>query len=88
MKGTKMDNCMKHFVRDSSGAWECVSPAELAGPNGRIQVTPGLRVTKGTTFMGVDLAKWLDEQYESGSHTSMAHQNASVPVQGSEAARP
>jgi len=53
---------IKHFVRDPNGTWTCVSPAELDGPSGRIQVTAGSRFAPGTTFMGVDLAKWLEEQ--------------------------
>ena len=66
--GTKTDSKLsmqefiKHFVRESDGAWTCVAPVELDGPTGRIQVTPGSRFTRGTSFMGVDLARWLDEQ--------------------------
>jgi hypothetical protein len=42
-----------------------VEPTTFDGPNGRIQVTPGTAFAPGTTFMGADLAKWLDEQLES-----------------------
>ena len=55
---------MKHFVREGDGVWACVEPAELQLPEGRIQVTPGTRFTRGTTFMNVEIAKLLDEQYE------------------------
>jgi hypothetical protein len=57
-----MENFIKHFKREPSGAWTCISDAEFNGPNGRIQVTDGSRFMPGTNFMGVDLAKWLDEQ--------------------------
>jgi hypothetical protein len=57
-----MKNFITHFVRDPNGVWTCISPAELDGPSGRIQVTVGSRFAPGTTFMGVDLAKWLEEQ--------------------------
>ena len=57
-----MDDCTKNFVRHPGGAWECVAPAELNCPHGRIQVAPGSRFTRGTTFMGVDIAEWLEEQ--------------------------
>jgi hypothetical protein len=33
-------------------------------PSGRVQVTPGSVFVRGTSFMNVDLAKLLDEQYE------------------------
>ena len=59
-----MENFIKRFIRISDGIWECVSFAELAGPNGRIQVTRGTRFTRGTNFMGIDLAELLDRQRE------------------------
>ena len=57
-----MENISKYFLRDRHGAWICVERAELHTPSGRIKVTPGSRFMPGTTFLGVDLAKWLDEQ--------------------------
>jgi hypothetical protein len=57
-----MKNFIKHFVREGDGSWTCREHATLEGPQGRIQVTPGARFTPGTEFMGIDLAKWLDEQ--------------------------
>jgi hypothetical protein len=42
-----------------------MEPATLNLPSGRIQVAPGTRFTRGTDFMGVDLAKLLDEFHES-----------------------
>ena len=58
-----MRDFIKHFVRERAGVWVCVEPATWDGPP-RVQVTPGTRFTRGRTFMGVDLAKLLDEQYE------------------------
>jgi len=60
-------NFIRHFARDADGAWLCLEPAELDLPSGRIEVTPGSKFTRGTTFMGVDLAKLLDEQSQSRS---------------------
>jgi hypothetical protein len=40
----------------------CIKPATFDGPNGRVQVTPGTAFAPGSSFMGADLAKWLDEQ--------------------------
>lgn len=61
-----MHQFIKHFVRDPDGAWRCVSNAEYQGPSGRIQVVAGSRFTRGTNFMGVDLAQLLDEQAGDG----------------------
>jgi len=44
------------------GAWTCISKAEFIGPTGRIQVAAGSTFTRGTNFMGVDLAEWLEHQ--------------------------
>ena len=57
-----MQEFIKHFKRDADGGWRCISKAEFHGPNGRIQVSVGSRFVRGTNFMGVDLAEWLDEQ--------------------------
>ena len=55
---------MKHFVRTPAGDWVWVTPAELQTPQGRIQVASGTRFTRGTIFMGLELARLLDEQEE------------------------
>ena len=59
-----MDGFISYFVREGEGAWACVKPATLDFGNGRIQVTPGTRLRRGTKYMGVDLARLLDEHYE------------------------
>jgi hypothetical protein len=56
-----MRNFIRNFRRDGQ-AWLCLSPCELILPRGTIRVTPGSRFAHGTSFMGVDLAKLLDEQ--------------------------
>jgi len=62
-----MREFIKHFVREQHGSWRCVEPAEFPIDGNRIQVAPGTRFTRGTTFMGVDLAARLDEEYERAS---------------------
>ena len=57
-----MQNFAKSFVREQDGTWRCVEPAELDLPTGRIQVAVGMRFTPGTRFMGVDLARLLEEK--------------------------
>ena len=58
-----METFMKNFVREGTGAWRCVEPAELQLAVGRIQVAPGTRFTLGTKFMGVDVALLLEEHH-------------------------
>jgi hypothetical protein len=57
-----MNELLTAFRRESDGAWVCIQATTFEGPNGRVQVTPGTAFAPGTTFMGADLAKWLDEQ--------------------------
>ena len=59
-----MENFIKHFRREGLGAWTCVTATDLDLPSGRIQIAPLTRFTRGTKFMGVDIALLLDEQYE------------------------
>jgi hypothetical protein len=60
-----MREFIKAFDRHPNGSWTCIAPATLNGPNGRIQVAPGLIVLPGTIFMGIDLASWLERFYQS-----------------------
>ena len=55
-----MNDLDKDFRRDRDGAWVCVNPTELVLPSGRIQVAVGTRFTPGTRFMGVDIARLLE----------------------------
>jgi len=59
-----MQNFIGHFIREGHGVWSCIEPATLDLPSGRIEVTPGSRFTYGTMFMGVDLAKLLEEHFQ------------------------
>ena len=56
-----VQNLEKSFVREMDGAWRCIEPAELDLPTGRIQIAVGARFTPGTRFMGVDIARLLEE---------------------------
>lgn len=59
-----MEEFIKNFVREPDGSWVCVSAAETQLDGGRVQVAPGTRFTRGTRFMGVDLAELLEAQLE------------------------
>lgn len=59
-----MQDFIRHFVRAPGGEWLCVEQAELNTPQGRIQVAAGTMLKRGTLFMGLELARMLDEQAE------------------------
>ena len=59
-----MEQFLKHFIRGQAGWWECVAPTTFKGATERIKVTRGSRFFPGTTFMGVDVAKRLDKDYQ------------------------
>jgi hypothetical protein len=60
--GGMPDAFITHFCRNADGSWTCTSAATLTTPKGRIQVTEGSRFYPGTSFMGFDLARWLDAE--------------------------
>jgi hypothetical protein len=50
------------FRRENAGVWVCLEPVTIDHPRGRIQIAPGSYFCRGSHFMGVDLATWLDQQ--------------------------
>ena len=56
-----MTEFWKAFTRAPDGSWRCIEAITLHGPRGRIQVTVGSHFYRGTPFMGVDIARLLDE---------------------------
>ena len=57
-----MQDVIKHFARTPAGEWVCVATVELQTPDGRVQVTTGTRFRRGMLFMGLEIARMLDEQ--------------------------
>lgn len=49
------------FEKDSDGKWHCTAAVSIEIENRIIVIGEGLTFTKGVLFMGVDIAKWLDE---------------------------
>lgn len=49
------------FWRNEDGSWICIDPVTIEHPNGRVQVAPGTTLLPGMLYMGIDLARWLDE---------------------------
>jgi hypothetical protein len=56
------DTFVSHFCRNADASWTCTSAATVETPKGRIQVTQGSRFYPGTSFMGFDLARWLEQE--------------------------
>ncbi|MFC1949609.1 hypothetical protein ACFLW0_05505 [Chloroflexota bacterium] len=52
------------FEKDEEGTWLCVEACSIGIENKEIVFTKGLTFTKGNPFMGVDVAKWLEENIE------------------------
>jgi hypothetical protein len=61
---TLMRRLTEHFVRDLFGSWLCIEAIDLDLPGGRVHVALGTRLTRGTTFLGIDLVSVLDEQWD------------------------
>ena len=59
-----MQEIIKHFVRSPGGEWLCTSTVEFQSEKGRVQVVAGMRFKRGTVFMGLEIARLLDEQEE------------------------
>ncbi len=49
------------FEKDSDGKWHCTAAVSIEIENRMMVIGEGLTFTKGVLFMGVDIAKWLDE---------------------------
>jgi len=49
------------FRKDAGGNWRCVEACAVDMENRQIVFTDGMTFTRGAPFMGVDVAKWLDE---------------------------
>jgi len=48
------------FVSNGPGAWLCVQPAHIVGPQGPFTTTPGITYRRGKLNQGYDIAEWLD----------------------------
>ena len=59
-----MKEFIEHFERDPSGAWLCISHAEISTVEGRIRVAEGTRLMPGTIILGVDIVQLLEQEYD------------------------
>ena len=60
-----MRNFMRGFDREREGVWRCKAFTSLNLPNGqKIEIAPGTVLTRGSRFMGLDVAELLEEQWK------------------------
>ena len=67
---------LNRFQRSPNGIWACKKPINVNGPNGLVIIGQGARFGPGTLFLGLDLAKELDQM-------AVKHGLAPKPHQGS-----
>jgi hypothetical protein len=52
---------LDRFQRQPNGAWACTKPIKVNGPTGPVMIDQGTSFCPGALFMGLDLAKELDQ---------------------------
>ena len=52
---------LNRFRRSPNGVWACTKPINVNGPNGPVVIDQGRRFGPGTLFMGLELARELDQ---------------------------
>ena len=52
---------LNRFQRQPNGVWACTKPIKIDGPNGPMIIGQGPSFGPGASFMGLDLAKELDQ---------------------------
>jgi len=56
------DDVCSAFRRNANGSWTSVKGVTISNNSGgTIQIGPGMTFTRGVSFMGIDLATWLDQ---------------------------
>jgi len=53
-------NVCSQFRKNPDGSWTSIDAVFIEGPNGKINVGPGMTFRQGALFLGLDLAAWLD----------------------------
>jgi hypothetical protein len=52
---------LNRFRRSPNGVWACTKPINVNSPNGLVVIDQGRRFGPGTLFMGLELARELDQ---------------------------
>jgi hypothetical protein len=64
---------LNRFQRQSNGNWSCTKPIKVNGPSGPIMINEGTLFSPGALFMGLDLARELDQM-------AVKHRSAAQPT--------
>ena len=51
------------FERDADGSWQCIKACSIDVENKIVPLKEGMKFEKGVVVGGIDVAKWLDENY-------------------------
>ena len=57
------------FEKDKDGNWHCLKACSIDLENKTILLTAGMEFAKGALHVGVDVGKWLDENYSDYQRT-------------------
>jgi hypothetical protein len=52
---------LNRFERQPDGAWTCIKPMKIDGPNGPFMIKAGASFSPGALLLGIELAKELDK---------------------------
>jgi hypothetical protein len=52
---------LNRFKRQPNGEWACTKPIRVNGPSGPVMINEGTSFSPGALFLGLDLAKELDQ---------------------------
>ena len=53
------------FEKDEDGKWHCLKPCAVDIENKTIEFLAGMEFEQDVKFLGINVAKWLDENYSS-----------------------
>jgi hypothetical protein len=70
---------LNRFQRQPNGVWACTKPIKIDGPKGPFVISQGTSFGPGFLFMGIDLAKELDQM--ASKHRPRAKPAAQEPDQ-------
>lgn len=59
---TEEKSPLDSFKKDEEGNWLCLEGCSIDINNKEVVFTEGQSFTKGSPFMGIDVAEWLDEK--------------------------
>lgn len=74
---------LDRFQRQPNGGWACTKPINVKGPRGPVVISQGASFSPGALFMGLDLAKELDQMAAKHGFRSQASAGGMMATQSS-----